>query len=358
MIPYVFLLIYILLLIVIFARNNISKRQFLYLAFIPIIFFLAFRAENVGEDTTAYIKIARNIKSIPVRQLLSEFPRTTISRRGLLSTTIETVYALYCKLLLFIFKSEYVVIPITSVITGILMARFIYLNTEHIYQATLMYLCESSFMLTFNATRQFFAISIALQALPLCRNKRYAKAVCIILISALFEISAVCYLIIIPFYMIKDKRRLLRYVVIASLFIETALPVLSGFVAKFSGYYSEYFILHYWDISVRGALLFIIFVFATLIYLLICKNEKQPEDYLFMCCVVIFLALEILGWRYTMLQRVAWYFRVILILYMPRLLDFLQSRERIIYIILLNGLIIGSFISYANVPSRFYSLIF
>lgn len=358
MIPYIFLLSYILFLIFIFIKYNIDKKLFLYLAFIPIIFFLAFRAENVGEDTATYIRIARNIKTIPYSQLLSEFPRTTVVRIGLFTSKIETVYAIYCKILVTVFKSEYVVIPITSLITGVLMARFIYLNTKYVYQATLLYLCESTFMLTFNATRQFFAISIALQAIPFCREKKYLKALGIIVVSALFEISALCYLIIIPFYMIKDKKRLFRFVIIGALFIEAALPILSRFVGKFSERYSDYFITHYWDISVRGALLLIAFIVMTLIYLALAKAEKLSGDYLLMCYIVLFLALEILGWRYTMLQRMAWYFRVMLIAFLPRVFDFLERRERLIYMIILNGLIIGSFISYANVTSRYYSLIF
>ena len=158
--------------------------------------------------------------------------------------------------------------------------------------------------------------------------------------------------------MIKDKKRLFYFVIIGACFIETILPIMSKIVGRFSKYYAFYFTSHYWDISVKGALLFILFIVASLIYVCFCKMDKKQEDYILMSCIVLFLALEILGWRYTMLQRLAWYFRVMLIIYLPRIYDFCNKRNYIVYMFILNALLFGSYFSYANSSSRIYSLIF
>lgn len=254
-----------------------------------------------------------------------------------------------------IFRDAQWVLITSALITSVLVAKFIKENVKErkdIYFATFVYLTGSIYMTSFNLMRQMLAMSIALQAVKHIRDGKIMKPVFYIILATLLHQSAILCLVFIPLYRLKNKKKWLKYVVISAIFIATSLQVLANVIGTIWPRYRLYLTISYWETTFGwGMFLFWILILLACIYM--CwKGIESEDDYVLIYMMILYLAVEAVGLRYTILARVAIYFRVFLVLFYPISFMYFKGNTRTIYKLVVIAMMTGLYFLYASSPAR------
>ncbi|TPG01903.1 EpsG family protein, partial [Clostridium perfringens] len=354
MLIYILLLIYIFFIGYIFRTKIKNRKYFLVLAFSVMALVVGLRAAGVGEDTSMYIDVARASEHLSWKQIFLEFPKSTwsINEYGF-NNKMDTLFLLINKVIMTIFNQPHMVIILCSILTNALFAKFIYDNTDKVFLATIVYLCDYIFMMSFNGMRQCLAISIAIQSHKKFKEKEMLKGVLYIILGGLIHQSALIYLLFIPFWFIKNKRNFLKYIIIVAILLPNMITFIQKIVMIFSPYYASYLTTSYWNASLGGTLLLWLFIIILIIYLLLIKVNND-ELYILIYYLLFYLSFEIIGIKFTAISRVALFFRTYLILFIP-LSSKYMNKNKIYFYLAVFILFIFEFISYASSPARAYS---
>lgn len=156
------------------------KRRFIFFAFFQMFLIQALRSPYVGTDTLLYVTVYE-------RFLSSEY-------YSYLFTHYEPGYAALIQILKNMGCDSQILLVIVSAITMVGFALFIYRNSDDPHMSTFLFACMF-FPNSFNICRQYLASAIAINALPLITQKKYAKALIVILIASMFHITA-CFMLI------------------------------------------------------------------------------------------------------------------------------------------------------------------
>lgn len=362
MLVYVVLWAYVIFLICFNKKYKLNPKYFMRLSFIAMAFILGFRGISVGEDTRMYISIANAASRMSWRDIFSSFPSVewnyiSYGSFGGYSEKVETMYMAYNKLIMSVFHNPQWVLLITAAITSYFMMKFIQNNVEQkndIYLATYVYMCDSIFMSSFNVMRQILALSIAAQAINEAKNEKYKKAVAWIAVASCFHLSALIFLGVLFVYKLKDKKKYYKWLVVGVCAMPIALPLLTNIVTRVLPKYASYLQTSFWDASAKGTLvLWGIIVVAILIMI---RNKGSDERAWWLIYIVtIYIGIELIGMRFTVISRVAMYFRIVLPLFFPTMKKYFTANSRLIYVAGVLIIMTWSFFSYASSPSRLYT---
>ncbi|MGV2804703.1 hypothetical protein GNF85_13655 [Clostridium perfringens] len=354
MLIYILLLIYIFFIGYIFRIKIKNRKYFLVLAFLVMALIVGLRSASVGEDTLMYIDVAKASKHLSWNEILLGFPKSawSINEYGF-SNKIDTLFLLLNKFIMMIFNEPHIVIIICSILTNALFAKFIYDNTDSVFLATLVYLCDSIFMMSFNGMRQCLAISLAIQSHKKFKEKQILKGIFWIILGGLVHQSALIYLLFIPLWFIKNKKKSLKYILILAIALPNIITFIEKIVSIFSPYYASYLTTSFWSVSLGGTLLLWLFIIIIIIYLLLI-NFRNDELYILIYYLLFYLSFEIIGIKFTTISRVALFFRTYLILFIP-LAEKYMGKNKIYFNLAILILFILEFISYASSPARLYS---
>lgn len=360
--------IYIILLIAVFAYglllkiDNNSKRiriLFLFLSFFSFTLILGLRGINVGEDTPTYINIFNSCQDIPFSNLLAihslKVPYYTYQGY---TYTIEVGFFIWCKLISLISGNAQFFLFCTAGITCFLFAKFIYDNCKSdVFYPTLIFLCESSFMLSFNLVRQMMACAIAVQAYKMLTNNKVFKPLIILSVAFLIHNTAIVtfILMLLLFFNGHDKKHVFNLASMLAIFLPILTIISQGTIAKLFPTYSLYYTNNYYQSSFGiGSLLLIVIELSGIIYMYI-KKFKVSETAGLSFLILVNIAFQIVGLKIVMLSRMAIYFRVYLMLFYNKLSDSMPQIYRKLFKGVLIIVLILFYLSFAHVDSRSYS---
>lgn len=105
-----------------------------------------------------------------------------------------------------ILESSQSLIFISSVITYLLFARYLYKNSneKYYYIAGILFIGMGFFVETMNTMRQLLALSIAINGLEYLKDNQYIKSIIIIILSYFIHSSMILLLILVIFYMMAN----------------------------------------------------------------------------------------------------------------------------------------------------------
>lgn len=355
MIIYLVILVLIYIWGVIFLNKYKNRKYFLTLSFSTMALVLGLRASTVGEDTLHYINIFKISKSLSYSKIVKGVTETVYATQWGVDRKIENGYILLNKLISILTDNEQWIIFIVAGLTCCLFARFIYRNTKHVFFATQVFLCESLYMNSFNLMRQMLAMSIALNAYELLKEKKYKKAIIVFVIAFLFHKSSIVLLVLLPLCAINDYQRTIKYVAFGAIMVNILVPIISKVVSKLIPRYSEYFYVNYWTVDVNGTMILwgIEIALCILIYF---KGINDKDTFVAVACTMLYLSLDILGLKISSFSRVALYFRSFLILLFPLFIPYIQkrSKNRLWYQLIIIIILTGAYLSYARTDVRAY----
>ena len=263
----------------------------------------------------------------------------------------------YNKLIMSVFHNPQWVLIITAAITCYFMMRFIRNNVEQysdLYLATYVYMGDSIYMSSFNIMRQGLALSIAAQAIEEVKYEKYKKAIVWVAIAMCFHLSALLFVAVLLIYKLKKKRRYYKWVVLGACILPIALPILTTIVSKILPKYASYLQTSFWSAQAKGTLvLWGIIIIAILIMIRRKGNDERTWWLIYMA--TIYIGIELIGMRYTVISRVAMYFRIGLPLFFPTMKKYFSTNSRLIYVGGILFVMTWSFLSYASSPARLYT---
>lgn len=363
MTAYIVLWGYVVFAMLFVQLRKLHPKYFLIMAFFGMTILLGLRGATVGEDTAMYLRIAESAYRKSWSQILSSFPSVewnviSYGSFGSYSEKIETFYMIYNKLIMALFHNSQWVLIITAIITNILMGKFILDNVPNkndIYLATYIYICDSFFMNSFNTMRQIFALSIAVQSIKTVKVRNFKKGIIWILVASLLHQSAILFIMGLLIYLIKDKRRYYKYLLGGVCAFPLFLPLFIRMASIVSIRYAKYLQISYWNAQVRGTMVLWSVIIAVIF---VAVNSKQCTnfDWWLVYFATLYIGIEFIGLRLTVISRVALYFRIGLLLFFPSAKKFFGLKSRGVYEIAVIVLMTLSYFSYANSPARVYEL--
>lgn len=362
--------IYVILLILVFLYGLIlkinpndrnMKKIFLSLAFFSFTLVLGLRGSNVGEDTLHYINIFNNASNVSLKDIFtsSGFRASYFTDYYGYTDTIEGGFLIWCKFIRLFTDNPQIYLFLTAGITCFFFAKFIYDNCkdEDVFLPTMVYLCESAFMMSFNLMREMMACAIVLQSYKYLKKKRIGMPLIIILIAASIHNTALIALLFIPIMMFNAQNNKLRSFNIAAL-ISILLPIISlnsqSIIVKLFPRYLSYFTINYWQNTIGKSIILIV---VEIIAIFVMYNKKfiVPYSAKLSVMVMIYIAFELAGLKVVMLSRIGLYFRAYLMLFFNTWFKFLNKQTKIILETFILILLIAFYLSYAAAPSRSYT---
>jgi hypothetical protein len=325
---------------------------------------IGLRGPKVGEDTVTYLRIAESVKTLPYYNILKTFPTSSWNYisygiYGGYSEKIETVFLLYTKLIVTVFRNTQFLLLVTAAISHYFMAKFIFDNVEsriEIYLAILVFICETLFFSEMNMMRQILAMSIGLQSIKYWRNNQYLRGILWICVGWLFHQSVLVLLIVLPLIIIKNKKMLFYIVLTLCVLIPFNLPILEKLVTTFfGGRYDAFFTINYWQVSLRGIVVVLLMITFAIIHMQN-KRIQNSFDYVLIFIMMIYITLELMSISISMIARVSLYFRTFEVLFFAKSTKYFNRRNRILYITILLVILLAEYVSCAQSPSRLYSM--
>lgn len=359
MIIYILEMFFVLFVGILLYSKKISKKTFLSLSFFSMALILGIRGENVGEDTAHYIDIFERVNQISWKTLFTSGTDIVYEKIWNIDRSMEVGYLLLNKFVrIFTADAQWILI-IVAFATCYLMAKFVYDNCQKVFLPTYIILCESWYMQSFNLARQTLAIAIGMQAYTqLKENNKHSiiKAIITIFIAFLFHKSAIVLILLIPLWLIKDNRRGMKYIIIGTIFAPLFVTsILSKLILIIIPRYSGYFENNYWDANIGGIIILWIIELFMIIYIFRkYKNNDGKEIFIATACTALYISFELIALKFTIFTRISLYFRVFLIFLFPYFAKYLRPKSRLVYRLVLIGLLSILFLRYASTPARLY----
>lgn len=208
MMVYTILLVFVFTCGLILYRRPYSKDAkiiFLIFAFGAMMIIVGIRGEYVGEDTKHYLTMFQYADRITWKDMLNSTGfRTTwyIDQYGF-HDTVENGWLTLCKVVHLFTDNGHAFLFIVSALTCGMFAKFVYDNSVSVFYSTVIFMCESMFMFSFNGARQMLAVALTLQAYTVLKRRKIKTAVIYVLLAALIQNTALVAFALFPFVLIK-----------------------------------------------------------------------------------------------------------------------------------------------------------
>ena len=359
---YISLLVFVFLcgtILVIFQNSKSARILFLFLAFLSCTLVIGLRGYNVGEDTLHYITIFNSADNVSLGQIFTSkgFRTPFYTDNYGFTDSIEGGFLIWCKFIRLFSNNIQVYFLLTSGLTCFLFAKFIYDNCkDDVFFPTLVFLCESTFMMSFNLVREMLACAIVVQSYNLFINKHLYKGLMCILIASLIHNTALISLIWVPILIYKpqDRTKFFKYTALLSF----ALPIMSlafqGPITKLFPRYTAYYTTNFWGSTLGKSAILLVIELVAIIFMYK-KNFIVQNSAKLSLLTIIYIAFELGGLKVVMLSRIALYFRAYLMLFFNKWFDYYNSNFKFLLKIIIGILLILLYISYASTSSRAYT---
>lgn len=320
-----------------------GKTLYLLVTFIPIWFIMAFRGLGVGTDTLANASYFVSAATSPsLSYLVSDgiwnAGISIISYMiGLISTDIE-VYMIW-----------------SSIIISIGFAIFIYRTSNKVWLSTFLFLTLNLFFISLNTSRQFIAISIAINAFVFLYHNRHSGVGWILFLLAAWIHTSIFSFIpaLIGIWLVKQYQSYIKLYFITIVFAILFVISLMSIATIFSSFFPHYAIYtggtsqdNLIENTGGGKIIveYLMFLFIIIIYFIkqkICNckvNNTIMDSFIpgAIFCIVIGLSFA----TNTMMNRVALPYQCLFLSLIPYTCTMMQQKIRYIFMgIMMIGLV-------------------
>lgn len=359
MIVYYFLFAVVIILAILLCNNHVNSLKnaiFLYIALSLMTCIIGLRDYRVGEDTIHYANIFRSAKYMSFGRILSRVRVGWYTNQFGYTETIESGFLMICKIISIFSDNYHVFLFVISAVTYGLVAIFIRDNSKNFFVSVYVVLCDYFFMRSFNEMRQLLAVSIVMQAYTQIKKHNYFSAIFIILVASYIHNSSLICFAIFPIMIIESMStyRSFKIVALAALGSPLILSISKPIVNKYLPIYSHYMVNSYWDNSLGGSIF--LYVLEVVFIIFLYKNGffGSNDLYILSILTLIYISFEFMGFRFSVLGRISYFFRCYLILLFPEVFRRIKGRKRIIIELGSLVLMFLLYASYTRIPSRFY----
>lgn len=311
--------------------SQMSSQLFIILSTIVIMFFVGLRNRYTGSaDTSNYARIFERI-------IGTSFSKTVMPSGTTIRDLIfeEGGFTIYMWALAQIFNSAQPFIFISTAITTILVARFIYKHSEDATVSWIVYICLGLMTFNMNGMRQSLAMAICLVSYDFVKEKKFFKFSLTVFIAFLFHKTSFVFLLVYPLYNYKPSG--IKDMVIAGL---TGLFLI--FSRQLAAMYDEWAGKDYATAeSFEGGggvvvAIYLLLIALCVVYVCFAKRKDSAEvrnlGILLGAGFIFYIS------RYfstQMFERVSYYFFYFSLLLFPKLIDLFDEDSKPLYRVIL-----------------------
>lgn len=285
----------IMILIAVLSINNNYKKIKTYTIILVLFSLMAFKSENIGNDTKSYIEFFYRLQN--TNSLLDEFSR------------FEVGYQVYVKIIGLIFTDVQWLFIITAIIcTGCLLYTIKKLSLNHLY-SLFLFIGLRFFYFFMSGLRQSIAVSIILVAFTYFIDKKMKYFYLLVFLASFFHFSALIFLITPYLAKVKVNKNLIIKFLLVMLALFLCFDVLlKGVLSILPVYYS-----HYLDSKAAGVNNIGNFIGAVvpLLFITIAMGEKNRRIEHFNIYIIFLLAsaaISLIATRASILDRFVQYY--------------------------------------------------
>lgn len=183
MIPYIIMILIIIACIIAEYGNNDERqsRKYLKIALLPVFVLIAFKSEDIGSDTSNYIRIFNNTKDFSLDYSLSIFPE------------VEKGYIIINYILSRICKNSQIILIFVGLMVYVSLYKFIIRTARLKSLALFFFVTLGFFQFAMSGIRQTIAICIILWAYPYIKERRLVYFALFIALAMMFHKSAIVF---------------------------------------------------------------------------------------------------------------------------------------------------------------------
>ncbi len=360
---HIFLLMYICLVAVpIFMMKRLTydlkKRLYVILAFIPMVFIAALRKETVGLDTLVYKNAYYAING---------------STNSWEERNWEKGYVVLNKIVGFISNNNaQVFFGVVSCIILIGCGIFIIENSEDIntFLPVFLFVTLNNYFTSMVSLRQYCALAIGINSYTILKKdnsiKGYIKSLILIALALSFHNSAFVLLLVPALFVLKKIHR--KFVVVTLLlgvfayqFFNSIMNLLFKVFTGFARYTVN------GNVKFEGVQLGKVYIVLLLVKIIIaiwvfCLNpddKRNRELYILLVLNVVSVIISFLTMRVALVWRLGYYFDIMLILLLPKIIGRIRGIGILPHIVVLfAGVVYFIYLCYVNtagcIPYLFY----
>lgn len=306
--------------IIYWGKNSaFSKKAYLFFVFVPLIFIAGFRAPSVGTDTASYIQHFH---------LISDTPWRSLARYNM-----DFGYTVLNKIVSCFTDNPQILLLLLSFLTLSGFAVFIYKNSSNVYISTFLFIALYQYCTFFNVMRQYTAVMFICNSYYYLKKRKYAPFVLLVCLAALFHTSALIFLPVALFSIIKPKKIWLGLLAAVGFGLIVSLqPMLTLFFRIFPQYAwyqnaSDYLQPKGLDENViiwvmQGLLIFLSTSLISRRSELSQKESEVKELYLLSAIMITSIILSLMTVQVLIVHRLNFYFYIFMIIALPKMIQY------------------------------------
>ncbi|KAA1185334.1 EpsG family protein [Paenibacillus sp. B2(2019)] len=310
------------------GSNRVKERIFVIIAFTSIFFVSGFRNINVGTDTKQYQQIFSTVANIDITNLFKVYR----SEHG---------YLLLNKILSRFTVDPQAITILTSAIIIYAFAVFVYYNSDNVYISTFLFLTTFYFCISLNASRQFISVALLCNSFYFFKKGKIKSFLAIILLSSMFHLSSILFILILPLKLIKPKPKNFIYITIISFSLCFLLMFSNNIILNLLSHYDVYQGTQFFaGKAVRGTyIIWISQLCLAIISIYFLAREKKlleiidRNELFYLSIFMVFsVVIGLIGTKIFIFSRMAYYFGVFMIIFIPKILIKLKGIGGVLYL--------------------------
>ena len=318
----------------------VRRKLYAFALMLPMACLVAFRSENIGDDTISYVRNYEAIEMIPSYQyFLLNMGRMEPGYTHLsyfLSHHGFSYFHFQIVISIFIFYSFW---------------KFIVKYSPNI-SVSCFIISIGALYASMNVIRMELAVAILLFAIPYIQKRQWIRFLIVVFLAFLFHKSSIVFLIMYPLGVLKYNRKVTTLIILSSVAIAfmgmTFFQFLTSELEMYESYTSgEYFSE---DRSLVGVSIICLETFLTLLMFkwtgYFDKNQYKSIDdstekqisfaYISRMAYWLVFALSIIGFSNNIMNRVSGYFSVMTMIMIPYAILCVKSKntQRLLYLLI------------------------
>ena len=339
--------------------NEEHKKQGMFFSVIAILIpsiLAGIRATTVGSDTAGYVE--RSFYQVLSSTSLSSF---------LEISELEVGYNVFTYIIAKIFGDVHWILFINQLIVCSIIYKMAYDRRNQISMPMMMLVYFTVFYsMTLNIARQALAIAIIFYSVKYMENKKYIKTILLFLLAFQFHTSAIFALFLYIIIYINQKkinyktRRIIIFIIVILLLliIISYEPILYYMTYdlqiiphKFYNYLNSHYANESMDMSLIELAFKGIWIFLSIIYIIINKKNKEYKINSYLMFLIIDLFMLLISGKVSNAFRMGYYYGITaMLLTIPALTTiFKQDRFNKVISTLLIGMILIAYWFYSNI---------
>ncbi|WP_171909161.1 EpsG family protein [Paenibacillus sp. GP183] len=334
------------------SEKRISKtndKVYLLLTFGLFLFFSAFRASFVGNDTKFYLDLYKNI--------------SWTDNLDLFTGRIEIGFVYLNKLLSLVFTQPQIILIVTSVIFMLAFCFFIYKYSTMTWLSVYLFFVLRFFDESMNIIRLDIALAIVLFSYNFIRKKQLFRFIFLVLIATLFHATAIAFLLAYPISRLKFNFKFVLITICGSIILFFSFSSLLNELLLIFPKYQYYVGTVYLDGNVRIASIMNLLVGLSILLIGIKTNyhnnstelkieligdlnsqkpnvvnlkDKVNDGEIFLIFTFIWVVITFLSINFALLSRVGLFFEMFAIVYLPNAIKQMKNKKlALLYTILI-----------------------